>query len=73
MSSEQSGSTSHARPVACDGDTGRLDVVPEAPVYGTKLRWSAPKLISAVNTTVQFALPCQSPLSHCNRPHCGGD
>ncbi|MFE7399011.1 DUF721 domain-containing protein [Streptomyces sp. NPDC057557] len=32
-----------------DADTGRLDVVPDAPAYGTKLRWSAPKLIAAAN------------------------
>ncbi|GGU49314.1 hypothetical protein GCM10010211_11820 [Streptomyces albospinus] len=37
----------HARAVAFDADTGRLDVVPDAPAYGTKLRWSAPKLIAA--------------------------
>ncbi|MGW7752655.1 DciA family protein [Streptomyces violaceusniger] len=40
----------HARVVAFDADTGRLDVVPDAPGYGTKLRWSAPKLIAAANT-----------------------
>ncbi|MFD5234055.1 DUF721 domain-containing protein [Streptomyces qaidamensis] len=38
-----------------DADTGRLDVTPESPAYGTKLRWSAPKLIEAANTTVRGA------------------
>ncbi|MFE5095326.1 hypothetical protein ACFRCI_34490 [Streptomyces sp. NPDC056638] len=32
-----------------DADTGRLDVAPDPPAYGTKLRWSAPKLIAAAN------------------------
>ncbi|KUN75363.1 DciA family protein [Streptomyces griseoruber] len=45
----------HVQAVAFDADTGRLDVAPEAPAYGTKLRWSAPKLISAINTTVPDA------------------
>ncbi|MFG3042817.1 DUF721 domain-containing protein [Streptomyces sp. NPDC048330] len=40
---------------AFDADTGRLDVVPDAPAVGTKLRWSAPKLISAANERVQGA------------------
>ncbi|MEH0449868.1 DUF721 domain-containing protein [Streptomyces sp. B21-102] len=31
----------HVQAVAFDADTGRLDVAPEAPAYGTKLRWSA--------------------------------
>ena len=35
----------HVQAVAFDADTGRLDVAPEAPAYGTKLRWSAPKLM----------------------------
>ncbi|WP_413116795.1 hypothetical protein ACK1X7_47760 [Streptomyces sp. CY1] len=38
-----------------DADTGRLDVVPDAPAYGTKLRWSAPKLIAAANAEVPGA------------------
>ncbi|MFF8918418.1 DUF721 domain-containing protein [Streptomyces sp. NPDC015032] len=38
--------------VAFDADTGRLDVVPDAPAYGTKLRWSALKVIAAANETV---------------------
>ncbi|MGC9544198.1 hypothetical protein [Streptomyces sp. UG1] len=33
----------HVQAVAFDPDTGRLDVVPAAPAYGTKLRWSTPK------------------------------
>ncbi|MFE6625205.1 DUF721 domain-containing protein [Streptomyces sp. NPDC008086] len=45
----------HARAVAFDADTGRLDVVPDAPAYGTKLRWSTPKLIAAANETVPGA------------------
>ncbi|MEU2228575.1 hypothetical protein [Streptomyces sp. NPDC018347] len=32
-----------------DADTGRLDVAPDAPAYGTKVRWIAPKLIAAAN------------------------
>ncbi|MEU6285050.1 DUF721 domain-containing protein [Streptomyces sp. NPDC047028] len=40
---------------AFDADTGRLDVVPDAPAVGTKLRWSAPKLIAAANERVQGA------------------
>lgn len=36
-------------------DTGRLDVAPDAPAYGTKLRWSAPKLVAAANEKVQGA------------------
>ncbi|KEF04819.1 MULTISPECIES: DciA family protein [Streptomyces] len=41
--------------VAFDADTGRLDVVPAAPAVGTKLRWSAPKLIAAANARVPDA------------------
>ncbi|MFH9425440.1 DUF721 domain-containing protein [Streptomyces sp. NPDC017529] len=41
--------------VAFDADTGRLDVVPAAPAVGTKLRWSAPKLIAAANGRVPDA------------------
>ncbi|MEV6810432.1 DUF721 domain-containing protein [Streptomyces sp. NPDC051132] len=36
-------------------DTGRLDVAPDAPAYGTQLHWSAPKLITAANEWVQGA------------------
>ncbi|WP_128380362.1 DciA family protein [Streptomyces cavernae] len=45
----------HVQAVGFDADTGRLDVAPDAPAYGTKLRWSAPKLIEAANTTVRGA------------------
>ncbi len=41
--------------VAFDAETGRLDVVPDAPAVGTKLRWSAPKLIEAANERVRGA------------------
>ncbi|MEU7106378.1 hypothetical protein ABZ951_15135 [Streptomyces sp. NPDC046215] len=41
--------------VKFDADTGRLDAVPDAPAVGTKLRWSAPKLIAAANETVPKA------------------
>ncbi|MBL1120875.1 DUF721 domain-containing protein [Streptomyces sp. 110] len=44
--------TGHARAVKFDADTGRLEVVPDAPAYGTKLRWSAPKLIAVANAEV---------------------
>ncbi|MGW6880201.1 DUF721 domain-containing protein [Streptomyces goshikiensis] len=41
--------------VAFDAETGRLDVVPDAPAVGTKLRWSTPKLIAAANEGVSKA------------------
>ncbi|MFD6478937.1 DUF721 domain-containing protein [Streptomyces anulatus] len=41
--------------VALDAETGRLDVVPDAPAAGTKLRWSAPKLIATANERVRGA------------------
>lgn len=34
---------------AFGAESGRLDVAPDAPAVGTKLRWSAPKLIAAAN------------------------
>lgn len=40
---------------AFDADTGRLDVVPDAPAVGTMLRWSAPKLIVVANERVRGA------------------
>ncbi|MCZ4101033.1 DciA family protein [Streptomyces sp. H39-C1] len=40
---------------AFDVDSGRLDVVPDAPAVGTQLRWSAPKLIAAANAVVSGA------------------
>ncbi|MEU9654387.1 DUF721 domain-containing protein [Streptomyces sp. NPDC048110] len=45
----------HVQAVGFDADTGRLDVAPDAPAYGTKLRWSEPKLIAAANETVSGA------------------
>ncbi|MGW0884677.1 DUF721 domain-containing protein [Streptomyces sp. NPDC002671] len=42
----------HVQAVAFDADTGRLDVVPDVPAYGTKLRWSPAKLFDAANTKV---------------------
>ncbi|MDX3170277.1 DciA family protein [Streptomyces scabiei] len=45
----------HVQAVKFDADTGRLDVVPDAPAYGTKLRLSAPKLVAAANAKVQGA------------------
>ncbi|MGW2599997.1 DUF721 domain-containing protein [Streptomyces klenkii] len=47
--------TGRVQAAAFDADTGRLDVVPEAPAVGTKLRWSAPKLIAAASQTVPEA------------------
>ncbi|WP_093804219.1 DciA family protein [Streptomyces sp. Wb2n-11] len=45
----------HVQAVRFDADTGRLDVAPDAPAYGTQLRWNAPKLIAAANERVQGA------------------
>ncbi|WP_234376653.1 DciA family protein [Streptomyces sp. CB01201] len=45
----------HVEAVAFDPDTGRLDITPDSPAYGTQLRWSAPKLIAAANERVQGA------------------
>ncbi|WP_432003956.1 DciA family protein [Streptomyces sioyaensis] len=42
----------HVQAVKFDADTGRLDVAPDAPAFGTKLRWSTPKLIAAANKQV---------------------
>nr|WP_233221386.1 DciA family protein [Streptomyces carminius] len=39
----------HVQAAGFDADTGRLDAAPDAPAYGTKLRWSAPTLIAAAN------------------------
>ncbi|MFF3864101.1 DUF721 domain-containing protein [Streptomyces sp. NPDC002209] len=47
--------TGRARAIAFDVGSGRLDVVPEAPAYGTQLRWSAPKLIATANERVPGA------------------
>ncbi|WP_329453195.1 DUF721 domain-containing protein (plasmid) [Streptomyces sp. NBC_01724] len=45
----------HTRAAKFDADTGQLDVVPDAPAYGTMLRWSAPKLIARANQMVTGA------------------
>ncbi|MFJ4585118.1 DUF721 domain-containing protein [Streptomyces echinatus] len=45
----------HVQAIGFDADTGRLDVAPDAPAYGTKLRWSAPKLVAAANEKVRGA------------------
>ncbi|MDQ0701053.1 hypothetical protein QF048_007580 [Streptomyces sp. W4I9-2] len=44
--------TGRVKAVAFDTGTGRLDVVPDSPAVGTKLRWSTPNLIAAVNEKV---------------------
>ncbi|MGA5873951.1 DUF721 domain-containing protein [Streptomyces cinereoruber] len=41
--------TGHVQAVKFDADTGRLDVAPDAPAYGTKVRWIGPKLIATAN------------------------
>ncbi|MFE6461577.1 hypothetical protein ACFVP0_29475 [Streptomyces cinereoruber] len=38
-----------------DAGTGCLDVIPDASAYGTKVRWIAPKLITAANERVPHA------------------
>ncbi|MFE7616843.1 DUF721 domain-containing protein, partial [Streptomyces sp. NPDC057496] len=45
----------HVTAVRFDAGTGRLDVAPEAPAYGTKLRWIAPKLIASAAAVVPTA------------------
>ncbi|MDT9681009.1 DciA family protein [Streptomyces sp. TRM76323] len=45
----------HVKAVKFDANIGRLDVVPAAPAYGTKVRWIAPKLIAAANEKVPGA------------------
>lgn len=40
------------RAVAFTADTSRRDVAPDVPACGTKLRWSAPKLIAVSNERV---------------------
>ena len=45
----------HVQAVAFDADTSRQDVARDVPTYGTKLLWSAPKLIVAANERVQGA------------------
>ncbi|MFS0697994.1 DUF721 domain-containing protein [Streptomyces nitrosporeus] len=43
------------RAVGFDAETGRLDVVPDAPAVATKLRWTAPKLVAAATEKVPGA------------------
>ncbi|MFJ4343130.1 DciA family protein [Streptomyces sp. NPDC088915] len=45
----------HVRAVAVDEESGRLDVVPDAPAYATRARWIAPRLIAAANEAVPGA------------------
>ncbi|MFE4658854.1 DUF721 domain-containing protein [Streptomyces hydrogenans] len=44
----------HVTVVKFDADTGRLDVAPDAPAYGTK-RWITPRLIATTNEKVPGA------------------
>ncbi|MGW9453978.1 DUF721 domain-containing protein [Streptomyces sp. NPDC055632] len=48
----------HVKAVAYDEQSGRLDVIPDAPAYGTKTRWITPKLIEAANSAVPDANVC---------------
>ncbi|MFC9399131.1 hypothetical protein ACFTWS_39325 [Streptomyces sp. NPDC057027] len=41
--------------MAFDDESGRLDIVPDAAAYGTKVRWCAPRLITAANEAVPNA------------------
>ncbi|WP_411078315.1 DUF721 domain-containing protein [Streptomyces sp. cmx-10-25] len=45
----------HVKATGFDEESGRLDVIPDAPAYATKTRWCAPKLIAAANSTVPEA------------------
>ncbi|WP_435611056.1 DUF721 domain-containing protein [Streptomyces sp. C10-9-1] len=45
----------HVKATGFDEESGRLDVVPDAPAYGTKVRWIAPRLIAAANSAVPEA------------------
>ncbi|MFF7780417.1 DUF721 domain-containing protein [Streptomyces tanashiensis] len=47
--------TGHVQAVKFDTDTGRLEVVPDAPAYGTKVRWIVPLLVAAANEKVPGA------------------
>ena len=61
---EQAG---HVQAGKSDADTGRLDVAPpDAPAYGTKVRWIAPKLISAA--TNRYPMRAYAPCTFCH-PH----
>jgi hypothetical protein len=48
----------HVQAVGCDADTGRLDVAPDAPAYGTQLRWIVPKLITVGGDNLQQGMAC---------------
>ncbi|MFF9425595.1 DciA family protein [Streptomyces sp. NPDC014746] len=45
----------HVKATGFDEESGRLDVAPDAPAYGTKVRWIAPRLIEAANGAVPEA------------------
>jgi len=47
----------HVQAVKFDANTGRLDVVPDASAYGTKLRWCVRKLVTAANAKVRWQRP----------------
>ncbi|MFE7512749.1 DciA family protein [Streptomyces sp. NPDC057540] len=47
--------TGHVQAVKFDANTGRLDVAPDAPAYGTKLRWIVPRLVATANEKVPGA------------------
>ncbi|MEV6810387.1 hypothetical protein [Streptomyces sp. NPDC051132] len=55
LAAAAAGLAGHVQAVGFDAGTGCLDVAPDAPAYGTKLRWSAPKLIAAANEMVRGA------------------
>ncbi|MFD3651604.1 DUF721 domain-containing protein [Streptomyces cyaneofuscatus] len=56
--------------VAFDAETGRLEAAPDAPVVGTQLRWSAPKLVATATSgsPVRTSAPCTSWRPHPQRP-----
>ncbi|MEU3050364.1 DciA family protein [Streptomyces sp. NPDC006984] len=62
----------HVQAVGFDADTGRLDVAPDAPAYGTRLRWTTPRLVAAVNEKVPGAhvrsLHIRPPASSATQP-----
>ncbi|WP_240676877.1 DciA family protein [Actinacidiphila soli] len=66
----------HIQAVKFAPDTGQLDIVPEAPAYGTTLRWTAPKLIAQANqqvkgTAVHTIHVLPPPQHHGRRPGSG--
>ena len=46
----------------------QLDVVPDAPAYGTKLRWSSPKLIARVKGAAVHTIHVLAPGCREGRP-----